>query len=69
MNEFDARKIAKAWAERFGRTGGTEEQAYLSGVKAALEYAMSRCNSGSTPSMIRRDLYNKIADIEGKERS
>ncbi len=69
MNPFPVKDIAKEWAAKFGGTDGCEEKAYICGVKYALEYAMSVCNSGSTPAMIRRYLYNRIAEIDGKEKA
>lgn len=54
-------EIATKWAERFNHLGA--RRAYLEGARAALEYAATRCHSGSTPSMIRYDLLKKIREI------
>lgn len=63
------REIAYEWSKKFGATDGLEEKAYLAGVRASLEFAMSLCLSSSTPSMIRLALYNKISEIDGRERA
>lgn len=55
-------EIAKKWVQRFGPTKSKE--AFLAGVKAALEYAISRCYSGSTPAMIAADLTKKIEEAK-----
>jgi hypothetical protein len=31
-----------------------------------LDWAMGRCYSGSTPSMIRRDMHNKRVELSGE---
>ncbi len=67
MKTFPIREIAKEFAHKFGGTDGNEEKAYLEGAKAALDYAMSLCISGSTVSMIRFVLHRKREEADGKE--
>lgn len=69
MKSFPVLEIAKEWAKRFGGTDGCEEKAWLAGAESALRYAMARCYSGSTPSMIRAELKAKVKEITGEEKA